>query len=192
MPQLQVLSWSGGRAVMYLLSGRRFSTAVWVWLVVRMETCSPSGPLAVEMTSYSGDRGRVREEATETRASSGSDLQPRTCGVIVALLPVQDDEGRTSLHRHHRQVGGRSPGSRRHVGLTWFILWEVVEGGGDGAWLIWLLPSLVDDVRSCGAGGGGTSLQAELMVAAGSSPAVFTHPRNASFPEHQRPMRAEP
>lgn len=37
----------------YLLSGLRFSTAVWVWLVVRTETCSPSGPLAVEMTSYS-------------------------------------------------------------------------------------------------------------------------------------------
>ncbi len=40
----------------YLLSGLRFSTAVWVWLVVRMETCSPSGPLVVEMTSYSEER----------------------------------------------------------------------------------------------------------------------------------------
>lgn len=40
----------------HLLSGLRFSTAVWVWLVVRTETCSPSGPLAVEMTSYSVGR----------------------------------------------------------------------------------------------------------------------------------------
>lgn len=42
----------------HLLSGFRFSTAVWVWLVVRMETCSPSGPLVVEMTSYSEETGR--------------------------------------------------------------------------------------------------------------------------------------
>lgn len=39
--------------VTYLDSGLRFSTAVCVWLVVKMETFSPSGPFVVEMTSYS-------------------------------------------------------------------------------------------------------------------------------------------
>lgn len=55
----------------YLLSGLRFSTAVWVWLVVRMETCSPSGPLAVEMTSYS------EETTTKSWSSESAHTTPK-------------------------------------------------------------------------------------------------------------------
>lgn len=40
----------------HLLSGLRFSTAVWVWLVVSTDTSSPLGPLVVDTTSYSDHR----------------------------------------------------------------------------------------------------------------------------------------
>ena len=49
----------------YLLSGLRFSTAVCVWLVVRMETSSPLGPVVVEMTSYS-----KQEQETQAHTSN--------------------------------------------------------------------------------------------------------------------------
>lgn len=74
----------------------------------------------------------------------------RTGGVIVSFLPVQDDEGRASFHRHHGEVGGRRPGRSSNVCLAGFVFREEVEGGGDGARLVWFLASLVDDVRRFG------------------------------------------
>lgn len=115
---------------------------MWVWLVVRTETCSPSGPLAVEMTSYSAER----TAASGTRRRAGAALLP-TGGVVVRFFPVQDDEGRASFHRHHREVGGWRAWRRSHVHLAGFVLREVVEGGGDGARLVGFLARLVDDMR---------------------------------------------
>ena len=77
-----------------------------------------------------------------------------TGGVVVSLLPVQDDEGRASLHRYHSEVGGWALGRGRHVGLAGFVFGEVIEGGSDGARLIRFLAGLVNDVRRCGRGRG--------------------------------------
>lgn len=42
-----------------LLSGLRFSTAVWVWLVVNTDVCLPFGPVVVDTTSYSEKKRKV-------------------------------------------------------------------------------------------------------------------------------------
>lgn len=137
----------------YLLSGFRFSTAVWVWLVVRMETRSPSGPFAVEITSYSAERRYSIDSSAVMVPDRLSVLWADRCrptgGVVVWFLPVQDDEGRTSLHRHHSEVGRWAGWRRCDVHLTRFVFREVVEGGGDGARLIRLLPGLVNYMRRC-------------------------------------------
>ncbi len=73
-----------------------------------------------------------------------------TGSVIVGFLPVQDDKGWASLHRHHSEVGGWRLGWSSHIRLTGFIFREVVEGGGDGSRLVWFLARLVDDVRLFG------------------------------------------
>lgn len=134
----------------HLLSGLRFSTAVWVWLVVRTETCSPSGPLAVEMTSYSV--GRTANSGLGVRGihTWSEAVLLHTGGAIVWFFPVQDDEGGASFHRHHSKVGGRRTRRRSHIHVARFIFWEVVEGGGDGARLVGFLARLVDDVRRFG------------------------------------------
>lgn len=43
-----------------LLSGLRFSTAVWVWLVVNTDVCLPFGPVVVDTTSYSEKKRKGR------------------------------------------------------------------------------------------------------------------------------------
>lgn len=131
----------------HLLSGLRFSTAVWVWLVVRTETCSPSGPLAVEMTSYS--EGRTANSGPGVHTWS-EEMLLHTGGVIVWFFPVQDDKGRASFHRHYSKVGRRRTRWRSHIHLARFIFWEVVEGVGDGARLVVFLARLVDDMRRFG------------------------------------------
>lgn len=73
-----------------------------------------------------------------------------TCGVIVGLLPVQNDKGRASFHCYHGDVGGRRPGRGCHIGLATLVFGEVVEGGGDGAWLVLFLSCLVNNMRRCG------------------------------------------
>lgn len=174
---LNLWTWGWIPRQAYLLSGLRFSTAVWVWLVVRMETCSPSGPLAVDITSYSEERPtksspdqqnhgmlllkgwttqKTKKLKTLLHASKSFlvlisfSLFLCTGGVIVSFLPVQDDEWRASLHRHHSEVGGRRLGWGRHICLAGLIFREVVEGGGDGTRLIWFLARLVDDMRRFG------------------------------------------
>lgn len=136
----------------HLLSGLRFSTAVWVWLVVRTETCSPSGPLAVEMTSYSVGRTANSGPGVRGIHTCSEAVLLHTGSVIVRFFPVQDDEGRASFHRHHSKVGGRRTRWRSHIHLARFIFWEVVEGGGDGARLVGFLARLVDDMRRFGRG----------------------------------------
>lgn len=79
-------------------------------------------------------------------------LSVHTSGLIVGFLPVQDDEGGATFHRHHGEVGGRRLGWRSHVGLSGFIFGEVVERRGDGARLVRFLARLVDDVRGFGRG----------------------------------------
>lgn len=80
-------------------------------------------------------------------------ISVRTSGVIISLLPVQDDKGRATLHGHHSKVGGRRLGRSVHVGLSGFVLREVVEGRCDGARFVGFLACLVDDVRSFGTEG---------------------------------------
>lgn len=77
-------------------------------------------------------------------------ISGRTSGVIISLLPVQDDKGRATFHGHHRKVGGRRLGRSIHVRLSGFVLRKVVEGRCDGARFVRFLACLVDDVRSFG------------------------------------------
>lgn len=135
-----------------------------------METCSPSGPLAVEMTSYSKERTTTSWDMTLNPEETDEDtsvnrlkeltsslkdlvlqtslsLWLRTSGIVVCFLPVQDDKGWASLHCHHGEVGGGRPGWSCHICLTRFIFREIVEGGGNGTRFVRFLACLVDDVR---------------------------------------------
>lgn len=129
----------------HLLSGFRFSTAVWVWLVVSMETFSPSGPLAVEMTSYS-DR---EQRWIWGHCFSQTKLwwQHTSCAVV-CFVPVQDDKRRTSFHCNHRQVRGRGFRQSCYISTAAFVFGEVCKGGGDGARLIRSFSRLIYDMRS--------------------------------------------
>lgn len=55
---------------------------MWVWLVVRTETCSPSGPLAVEMTSYSAERTAASRRLSE---GHGGEQERRSSLPVVSL-----------------------------------------------------------------------------------------------------------
>lgn len=72
-----------------------------------------------------------------------------TSGFIVRFLPVEDDEGRAAFHCNHGDVGWRRAGRTGHILIAAFLIREVSHGGSDGAWLIWLLICLVDDMWSC-------------------------------------------
>lgn len=77
----------------------------------------------------------------------------RTSGVVISLLPVQDDKGRAALHSHYCKVGGWRLRGGIHIRLSRFVLGEVVEGRCDRARFIWFLACLVDDVRGFGTKG---------------------------------------
>lgn len=77
----------------------------------------------------------------------------RTGGVIITLLPIQDDKGRAAFHGHYRKVGGRRLRWSVHIRLSGFVLGEVIEGRCDWARFVWFLACLVDDMRGFGTEG---------------------------------------
>lgn len=71
-----------------------------------------------------------------------------TCGFVVGFIPVKDDEGGTTFHSDHGKVRRRRTGRTGHCGFPSFILWEITQRLGDGAWLIWFLIRFIHHVRS--------------------------------------------
>lgn len=86
-------------------------------------------------------------------------ISVRTSGIIISLLPVQDDKGRAALYGHYCKVGGWRLWWSIYIRLSRFVLREVVEGRCDRARFIWFLACLVDDVR-----GFGTEERSDLLV----------------------------
>lgn len=80
-------------------------------------------------------------------------ISVRTGGVVICLLPVQDDKGRAALYGHYCKVGGWRLRWSIHIRLSGFVLGEVVERRCDRARFIWFLACLVDDVRGFGTEG---------------------------------------
>lgn len=86
---------------------------------------------------------------THARTHVHKHTSPLTCGVVVGLLPVQDDEGGASLYSNHGEVGGGQAGGCGDVLLHPLLLREEAEGLCYGTRFVWLLVSLIDHMRGC-------------------------------------------
>lgn len=79
-----------------LLSGLRFSTAVWVWLVVSTDVSLPFGPVVVDTTSYSEKKKKGR-----THSAFYQNIPPPSIHEIVPKTV-------TYLNKRHMRTRGRA------------------------------------------------------------------------------------
>lgn len=116
---------------------------LWWWSEFR--TLKESRIRAAPFFTFDGTSQRTGTGELRGRGGVSS-----TCGFVVGLLPVENDEGGAALHGNHGEVGRRDARRAGHVQVVGFFVREVTQGGGNRARFLWPFIGLVDDMWSCG------------------------------------------